>query len=137
MLSYEGPKLDAVVGVVLAVIPLIIAAILWQFPLLVSRTILKPEMDQEVELLQPTSFLAIIISGIAVYTLYSGVVDAVYWTSVWFMKVNAVGVPVWAELGVEAKANCLATAVEVLVSLVLLVKARRVARLLVDVQSRA
>ena len=118
-----------VFSLVSAIFPLFVSLILWQFPLLVSRTILKSEMDGDVDGSKPTpaDMLAVIVAGIGLYTLYYAVVDAVYWGALWAYTEEQKHVGQLFDINADRKANMLATGVELVAALVLLVKARVVA----------
>lgn len=106
------------------VLPILAAAMLWCFPLTLSRSILKPEVDQPVECLSAQSVLTVLILAIGLYTMFYAVIDSIYWTTLWHMSSESQHSSAPIQLSEESKANMLATAIELTASIAILLKAR-------------
>ncbi|SDS00201.1 hypothetical protein SAMN05216271_0930 [Halopseudomonas sabulinigri] len=110
------------------VIPILVAIFLWYFPMKVAKTILKPEIDQPVEPMNAPSCLTVLLLAVATYYLYFAIIDAVYWATLWQMSERSQGAFAPLNLSQENKANMLSTIVELLVSAILILKARTISR---------
>ena len=108
--------------------PILMALVLWFFPATVTNLILTPAMDKPVEPIQVKEVLTVLVLGISLFSLYNAIIDSVYWATWWKMASNSeymVGTSL--SLDSETRANMVTTALEVVVSLFLLFKARTVA----------
>ncbi len=101
----------------------IIAAVLWLFPITLAKSFLKNELDQPVEPLPTPSIFIIIIASIGLYTLSNGAIDIVYWSIYLKMASGAAH----DTMGPEATSGLIATVLEVLVGLFLVLKCRTIA----------
>jgi len=109
-------------------VPFVIAALLWLFPVSVAKSIVKPEIDQKVEPIQPQSALTILVLVIGLFAFYYAVVDSVFWLTLWHMSERSTfsGAPL--VLSMENKASMVATAIELFASVIILAKARSISR---------
>ena len=60
---------------------LVLAFILWNFPLSISKSILSPELEKEVKPLNALELLTVIVAGIGLYVFYYAAADTFYWIS--------------------------------------------------------
>lgn len=109
------------------ILPILVATYLWYFPMIVAKSILKPEIDQPIAPMDVQSILTVLILAIALYFLYYAIIDAVYWITLWQMTERSYSSEVPLYLNVENKANMVATAIELFVSISILLKARSLA----------
>lgn len=109
---------------VTSIFPLVIAILLWYFPLSVSRSILKPDIDQPIEAMNAQSILTVLVLAIGLYVLYFAASDSIYWATLWHMssQSNYSEAPLY--LGGDNKANMVTTAVELAASIAIILKAR-------------
>lgn len=109
-------------------IPFVIAVILWLFPVSVAKSIVKPEVDQQIEPIQPQSALTVLVLVIGLIAFYYAVVDSVFWLTLWHMSERSTfsGTPL--DLSTENKASMVATAIELCASVIILAKARSISR---------
>ncbi|MBU2886580.1 hypothetical protein KO507_12480 [Gilvimarinus agarilyticus] len=105
--------------------PLLAALCFWFFPLKLAKLIVKPEIDQPIEAMDVLSILTTVLLAMAVYFLYYAIVDAVYWATLWLIAERSLD-PFY--LDADNKANMVATALELLFSGLLLLKAKTLAR---------
>jgi len=108
-------------------IPLIVSLLLWFFPLSVSKSILKQEMDQPIEPVNSTTILSVFVIAIGLYVFYYAFIDFVYWAVLWNMESHSQYSMAPLSLTEENKANMVATAVELVISVVLILKAKTLA----------
>lgn len=122
----NGLTVSVVFAISSVVIPILVAVFLWYFPMMVARKIVKSEMDQPIEAMNAQSLLTVLILAIATYYLYFAIIDAVYWAALWQMSERSYGGQAPLNLSQENKANMLATIIELLVSAILILKARTI-----------
>jgi hypothetical protein len=105
-------------------LPFLASVLLWFFPMIVAKSILKPELDQEIQPFSADELLTALILGISLYFLYYAIIDGVYWLTVFQASDHSP----YSQPSGEQKANMIATAIEFVVSVGLIMKARTVAR---------
>ncbi|MDH5434894.1 MAG: hypothetical protein OEY19_13200 [Gammaproteobacteria bacterium] len=108
-----------------SIFPLFVALILWFFPIMVSKKILKPELDQSIEPISPHSFFSVIIISIGVYYLFYSISDAIYWLSVFFVFSHGVDFSMWSSQ--DSSANVIATIAEFIMSMILIIRGKTIA----------
>jgi len=113
------------------ILPFLASVILWYFPMMVAKKIIKPELDQEIQPLSAIEFLTVLILGIALYFLYYAFNDAVHWLTYAIVSRDQSFVET-AAMKSEVTGNMVATAVEFVVSIALIMKARTVASAMVS-----
>lgn len=124
MPGYNVPVAFAITTVIL---PFLASVLLWYFPMIVAKSILKPELDQEFQPFNAEELLTALVLGISLYFLYYAIIDGVYW-----LTVLQTDQSLYSQNAGEQKANMIATAVEFVVSIGLIMKARTVARLMMN-----
>lgn len=111
----------------LSSIPWFVAsAILWIFPLSISKKLVPADASESPENISPVAILSILLSAMSVYFLYYAIIDVLYWITYW----QVIQQPEYgslASMSAEHKANIAATALEMFASLVLLFNSKRVA----------
>lgn len=108
-------------------IPLIVSLLLWFFPLSVSKSILKPEIDLPIEPINSTIILTVFVLAIGLYVFYYAFVDLVYWAVLWNMESHSQYSMAPLSLTEDNKANMVATALELVISIGLILKAKTLA----------
>ena len=110
-----------------SVLPMLVASILWLFPMMASSYILKPEMDQPLEPMNSHAILTVLVLAIGLYSLYYAISDSIYWLTFWRVAERSQEHIGALYLGAENEASMVATVVELMVSIALLAKARTIA----------
>lgn len=123
----NGLSVSMAFAVSSVVLPLLVAAYLWYFPMMVAKSILKPEIDQPIEPMNAQSILTVLLLGIAAYYLYYAIIDAVYWATLWQMSARSQGGEAPLHLNEENKANMVAAALELFAASLIIIKARTLA----------
>jgi len=100
----------------------IMAALLWMFPLTVSKRILKSELDLDVEPLATPSMFTVIVASIGLYTLANGGIDLVYWA----IYLRMASENTFQAADPHSISSMIATILEFLVGLFLVLKCRTV-----------
>lgn len=107
--------------------PLAAAILLWLFPFSVTNLILKPETDLPVEPMGPAPLLTVLIISIGIYTLFYAIIDSIYWLNFWHLNSRNQVLSGPIPLGDPSKANMIATAFELAISMALVFKAKTLA----------
>lgn len=105
-------------------VPLIIAFLLWRLPLSVARSILPPETDNPVEPLDLASFLTVFLAVIGFIGCYYALTELVYWSVLFHLESSSQYFTPSLRLTDENKAEMAATVFELIVALILVLKAR-------------
>ena len=90
------------------------------FPITISKKIIKPELDFEIEPINYQSFLTVFILAIGLFLTFYVISDIVYWLT--YSNMVSSG-----ELDPDAKAAIVTTAIEAIVAFALLCKAKTIA----------
>jgi hypothetical protein len=128
----NGVGVSAAFLFVTSVVPLIVSALLWRFPLSVSKLIIKPDLDLAVEPMATNSVLVVLILAIGLFAFYNALVDAIYWIIMWNMSRNVETSTAPLYLTVENRANMWVTGFEVVVSIAIIGKARTIAKRMLE-----
>lgn len=104
--------------------PLAISLLLWNFPLIVSKKILKPEIDKVIKPMSTLSILTVLVLGIGLFVFYQALVDSIYWATIWHMSAQGPNADASLYLMEDNKANIVTTIAEVVVSIGLIFKAK-------------
>jgi hypothetical protein len=131
----NGLSVPLVFALSSVVLPVLVAWFLWNFPMMVATSILKPEIDQAVEPMNAQATLTVLLLAIALVFLYLAIIDAVHWATIWQMAERSHRGQAPLYLNEEHKANMLATTVELFVSAALILKARTLARKMLRVSA--
>lgn len=115
-------------------LPLFFSLVLWLFPVLISKGIVKPEMDQPIDPENKISIFFVMIVVLGLYLTFNALVDAVYYLTLWQLT-GASGLYGSFNDGFspETKANMYATAVELGLGFVLIFKSKRVAKKIFEI----
>ncbi|MBW7472444.1 hypothetical protein QQF73_15270 [Marinobacter sp. M216] len=111
--------------------PLVVALLLWFFPMTVSASIIRPELDQPIEPMSAPSILTVLVLAIGLYVLYFAISDTVYWLTLWQMSGDKYSEST-LYLGGESKAAMVTTVVELLLAVLLVARARTVSGLMLN-----
>jgi hypothetical protein len=101
---------------------LVMAVILWNFPLSIAKKIVPPEAQVNPESISASSLLAVLITAISIYFLYRSIMDGVYWAT--FLNLSEGGV--YASFSPENKASIFATLIEFLAAALLFINSRKI-----------
>lgn len=112
-----------------SIIPMLIAIMLWFFPLTVARKVL-PTTKDDVNKISPHAILTVLILAVGVYTFYYAIVDSIYWITVINVFVRDEFGSISKVLSNQDKASVVVTIIEFVLSLVLLARAKTIARML-------
>lgn len=127
--SVQGYELSFTFALVSTLLPLVVAVLLWFFPLTVSRFVIRSEMDQAFEPIATQDLLTVLVLGIGVYVFYLTISDAVYWITLWQMSQDS-----YTEanlyLGNDSKAAMVTTVIEFVIAAGLLLRARTVSAMI-------
>lgn len=108
-----------------ACLPIFISILIWFFPMMIARKIL-PDPEETLQPISSTSLLTVFVLAIGVYTFYYALVDAIFWlTYVHAFNRDNYGM-VELQLTGDNKANIFITAVEFVVSIVIIAKAKTI-----------
>ncbi len=122
-----GPSI--VFSLLSSVLPMLIAFILWFFPLTVARKIL-PTTEDESNTTNAQSLLTIAVLVIGVYTFYYAIIDSIYWLTIVHVFVRDEFGTISKVLSNQDKANIVVTVIEFVLALVLLARAKTIGHLL-------
>ena len=103
--------------------PFLIAALCWFFPVTASKIIIPIECDKDVEPISRQALTSIFIAVIGIYAFVSALPDALYW----LVLINMGSALDGLSYSLEDKANLAATALELLLAVLLIVKAKSIA----------
>lgn len=123
--SIQDFELSIVFVLVTVLCPLVVSILLWFFPMTVSASIIRPELDQSFEPTGAAGLLTVLVLAIGLYVLYFAISDSVYWLTLWQMSRDNYSEAA-LYLGAESKANMIATGIELLLAVVLVARARTV-----------
>jgi len=131
--SINGMVVSPFFAVVIALIPIVFSIVLWTFPLSLSRSILKTDMDREVAPLSQDNWLVVILIGIGLYTLYYGLVDSIYWIYVLHISSENAMSDVPLLMGAGDKANLVISIMEVVTSMIIILRSKTISNLILKI----
>lgn len=86
-------------------VPILLAIVLWCFSLMIANAILESAIDQPFATMNDQSMLTALILSIALYFLYSAIIDALYWVALWYITESDQGVRAQPNLNHERNAH--------------------------------
>lgn len=110
-------------------IPWLIASIvLWKFPLTITKSIVS--IDDKIDSINvsPSTLLQIGVALIGIYFLFKCTLDLIYWGMYWNVLKSSNEIYASGILSPENKAAMLVTFVEILLSILLIVKSKEISR---------
>lgn len=113
-----------------ALVPLLIALLLWFFPMTTSRLILKSDLDRPIEPIDASSLLMVILISLGLYFFYDALTDAVYWLTLQYVAGQDQHLGRSLSISREYQADQVVTVLEFVVSLAIIARARSLASLL-------
>ncbi|MBL4882835.1 MAG: hypothetical protein JKX82_16280 [Oleispira sp.] len=122
--TVNGMEVSPFFVIVTSIIPILFSIVLWLFPLSISASILKPEMDLDVVPLSQGDWLVVLLIGLGLYTLYLAISDSIFW--LYLLHISSLSNSS-LEMRVEDKANLVISLLEVTVSIFLILKAKTMA----------
>lgn len=131
--SLNGMGVSVAFLFVTSFVPLIVSLLLWMFPVTVSKSVIKPDMDLPVEPMESHSILVVLLLAIGLFTFYNAMVDSVYWAILWNISRDVEESTAPLYLTLENRANMWVTGLEVLASVAIMVKARSIAKRMLEV----
>lgn len=105
---------------------LIVAIVLWNFPLTVARKVIPDESSDEVVQLSPRVILTVLISAISTCLLYWAIMDGIHWITYWNIASSSED-GAYFELSADAKASVYTTAIEFFTAAVMFFNAKKIA----------
>ena len=108
---------------------LIVALLLWRFPLTLAKNIVPPEAEFKQESITPQAILSVLISAIALFLLYRSIMDGVYWLTFWKFAHSYPQMGIQISLNAENKASMVTTAIEFFVAVLLFFNCKNVAKI--------
>lgn len=108
-------------------VPIGVSLILWFFPVLIARSILSSEMDQDIEAVNKQSIFSILIASIGLFFCFRSIVDASYFFSLWQL-LGASEANAFEFFDRNQKANVWATGIELILALIFILKSKTLAR---------
>lgn len=126
--SINGMTVSTVFVLIMSAIPIVVAYIMWKFPLTIAHTIVKPEMDQEVEALAQGDWLAVFLIAIGTYTFYYAITDTIYWLYFFHMQSYSSHESASFSLSQEDKFNFALTILELAMALALILKSKSLSK---------
>lgn len=124
--TINGMAVSPFFAIATSSIPILFSIVLWFFPLSVSSSILKPEMDRDVVPLTQGSWLVVILIGIGLYTLYYAISDSMFWLYFLHMSSQSTFSDTPLVMRGEDKANLVISFMEVMASLFLILKSKSI-----------
>ncbi len=106
-----------------------LALVLWVFPLTVAKKFLSPELSQVVEPMATPSVITVVVIAVGLYAFAFGVMDIFYWGVYIHLAENNIEF----FLDPETKANIAATVLQLVSSMLLILKSRSISNLIVRV----
>ena len=117
-------------------IPIFISLVLWFFPVITAKSILKPEIDQDIEATSKLSIFFVIVSAIGLYVTFYALVDATYYFTLWQISNSPDSYGNYHDLFTpDIKDNIWATVVELAVGLILIFKGKTIAKKIFEISS--
>jgi len=114
------------------ILSVLVAIVLWKFPLSLSKHLLAPELDEKVVEISPYNFLCVTLIGLGVYLTYRAITDAFAWFLYYqYVGVGEYGAPVM--INFEVKIDMWTTLVEFILSVILIFKSKTIANQLMKV----
>jgi hypothetical protein len=120
--TVQGMKASLIKSSLIYVPWLVLAIILWYFPLSSAKKIIPPEAEVNPEGISASSLLSILISAIALLFLYRSIMDGVYWLTL----LNLIENSSYSTIGPENKASMYATGVEFFAAACLFFNSRKI-----------
>jgi hypothetical protein len=126
----QGDLLQANIFAGLMVSILIIAIVLWKFPLTVARNLVafREPGNIEIESVSENQIQVVAFSVLGLYFLFYVVSDIVYWFYLWLVSQRDPEIPM--EFSIDQKGQMVSTAIEFVFVLFLLLGSKRIAELL-------
>jgi hypothetical protein len=110
------------------IVPLLIAIVLWFFPVIISRSIIKPETNEDVEITEKSIAFYTLISVLGLFFTFYASVDLIYYFKLWHIAQSAVGdFSMQDVFNPEIQSNVWATVFELILGLLCVFKSKTVA----------
>lgn len=114
--------------------PFCMSLTLWFFPVIVAKSILKPEIDQTIEPLNKQCIFSVLVASLGLYVCLYAIVDATYYFTLWQFAASADNYGNVSNLfNEDTKANIWATGVELILGLTLILKSKTIAQKLFSI----
>ena len=118
--------------VAMIVFPLLAALLLWAFPVRISQTIVKEELDVNIEPISVRGFVMGVFIAVGLYMLSYSISDVIYHATVFHMSNNSIDYPM---ITVDPSSYILfyATIFDICLALILIFKSKTLASLLLKI----
>jgi len=115
-------------------LPLFFSVALWFFPVLISKGILKREMDQSIDPENKISIFFVMIVVLGLYLTFNALIDSVYYFALWqFTESSSLYGGFNDIFSPETKANIYATAIKLALGFILVFKSKSVAKKIFEI----
>jgi hypothetical protein len=129
--TYGGMQTSPLFFLVMAIIPLIVAFLLWVFPTTIAKKVVPPESEVSVVPEKSFSILIALILTVGLFTFFYAAIDGIYWlTYLHLMSSTPEAYDRTSEVIQNNRATILATAFEFVAALVIILRARYIANFL-------
>ena len=119
--TVSGIEASALFIILNPIVPWVIAALLWLFPVTIAKSFLSPSLDSKVEPISNPTILAVFIAAIGLYVFAFGVIDMSYWVTILYLMAQSN-----SEIPNDTKANITATVLQLIFSSLLIARCRTV-----------
>lgn len=118
------------------VVPVCIGVILWRFPILVAKSIVKPEIEQEIEAVSRQGIGSIVIAAGGLFVFFYAIIDAVYYLALWqFAHSPDIDIYIQDVFNAETRANVWATGIELILGCFITFKSKAISSRLCAISS--
>ncbi|MGS2718908.1 hypothetical protein ACVBE9_12090 [Eionea flava] len=118
------------------IIPLLIVIVLWFFPVIIAKSIIKPEANEAPKKLEGFNLLHLLVSMLGIYFVFYATIDLVYYFKYWHVVGSLENYNSMSELlSPEVQANMWATSLEFIVSILCILKSKTIVSKIIKVAS--
>ncbi len=115
-------------------LPFVISVVLWFFPVIVAKSILKPEIDQAIKPINKDGISFLIIATLGLYVTFYALVDTVYYFSLWQISELSDGYGTIRNFfPPDVKANIWATLIELVLGVLLILKSKTIVKKVLEI----
>jgi len=129
----SGVPTDATYYVVNLTLIIIVSLYLWFFPVTTAKCFLGAIQNEQVKPLAKQDVLAVFIIAIGLHILAWSIIDIIYWCSFFYLSSSIA--PTDEFMGADSKANIIATIIQLILGLGLILKSKRLAAAIFKVAS--
>lgn len=123
--GYSGQSLSIINTVIYSGLPIVFAIILWKFPIIISKIIIKEELDKEISFDSKIDFMYPMLLVLGLYLLFYSARDAIFWS--FYLLFDSTDSVMFVA---ENRANMVTTGIEIVVSMLVILNAKKISLLL-------